>query len=229
MDLNIDIGEGGGCDDVLLAVASSANIACGGHAGGGDVMRVAIARSREAGVAIGAHPGYRDRENFGRVETGDAVAELAGEIGHQLMEFCDVFGSAPHHVKLHGALYHRADRDREVAEMLCGLIMDIAPLAWVYAFVGGGLLKMAETAGLRVCGEGFIDRGYGADGMLIPRGEPGAIVESVDEATMQAVRLASGGCVRTLCVHGDGCHAVAVLTSASKALKHHGWRIKAPD
>jgi len=218
VDLNIDIGEGGACDEELLALASSANIACGGHAGGGHVMREAIARAKAAGVAIGAHPGYPDPENFGRVETGEAAAAIAEETKRQLTVFCQTLGEVPHHVKLHGALYHRSDRDPEVAEAICRVIHDVAPGAKIYAFAGGGLSKAAAAAGLPICGEGFIDRGYGADGKLIPRGEPGALLRSPAEAAAQAVRLARQDSIATLCVHGDDVRSVQMLAAAKEAL-----------
>lgn len=225
IDLNIDIGEGGRCDEALLALASSANIACGGHAGGGPVMREAITRARGAGVAIGVHPGYRDRANFGRVETGEPAEVIAMEVRRQLMDFCEALGEVPHHVKLHGALYHRADRDDELVQALCRVVAGIAPNAMVYAFAGGGLARTAATYGLHVCGEGFIDRGYAADGRLIPRGAPGAVIESPEAAAAQALRLAAKADVRTLCVHGDGPHAVQLLSAARMALLEAGWAI----
>jgi 5-oxoprolinase (ATP-hydrolysing) subunit A len=228
IDLNIDIGEGGTCDEALLALATSANIACGGHAGGGRVLHEALARARNAGVAIGAHPGYQDRANFGRVETREDAGVIGMEVRRQLMDFCDAFGAPPHHVKPHGALYHRMDRDSEVARIFCRVIRDVAPGAWVYAFAGGGFSKAAAALGLRVCGEGFIDRGYGADGCLIPRGQAGAALESPEEAAAQAVRLAGEGKARTLCVHGDEPRAVEVLTNARAALVAAGWCIGAP-
>lgn len=222
MDLNIDIGEGGPCDEALLAFATSANIACGGHAGGGAVMREALERATRAGVAIGAHPGYCDAANFGRVETGESAADIVGEVRRQLMDFCAANGGAPHHVKPHGALYHRADLDPEVAWALCGVIRDVAPDAWVYAFAGGALAKAAGDAVLAVCGEGFIDRGYGADGRLIPRVLPGALIESAEAAAAQALRLAHDPRIGTLCVHGDGLQAVQVLRAARAALEKAG-------
>ncbi len=228
MDLNIDIGEGGPADGALLEAASSANIACGGHAGGGAVMRAALELAARAGVAIGAHPGYRDPENFGRVETGSPPPAIAAEVRRQLLDFSAAHGSPPHHVKPHGALYHRADRDAGVARVLCRVIRETAPAAWVYAFAGGGLARAAEAAGLRVCREGFIDRAYGADGTLVPRGSPGAVIDSPEAAAAQAVRLAAAGGVDTLCTHGDGARAADVLTRARNALQQAGHRIGPP-
>jgi len=229
VDLNVDIAEGGACDDALLALASSANIACGGHAGGGAMMREALEQTARAGVAIGAHPGYRDRGNFGRLETGETVDAITCEIRRQLLDFCEACCATPHHVKPHGALYHRADRDDDVAQAICGVIREIVPEAWLYAFAGGGLFVAAKDAGLKVCGEGFIDRGYAADGRLIPRGDSGAVIESPEAAAAQALRLAGNQHIRTLCVHGDGPHAVAVLRAASNALAGAGWHIGPPD
>ena len=222
VDLNVDIGEGGGRDEDLLGIATSANIACGGHAGGGAVLGEALEKAKRAGVAIGAHPGYRDPANFGRVETGEGAVAIAGEVRRQLMDFCAAHGGVPHHVKPHGALYHRADVDPEVARVLCELILEIAPDAWVYAFAGGGFAEAAGDLGLAVCREGFIDRGYAADGRLVPRGVPGAMIESAEAAAAQAVWLAQTGMVATLCVHGDGERAVEVLRTARVALEEAG-------
>ena len=229
MDLNIDIGEGGPCDEALLAIATSANIACGGHAGGGAVMRESLKRATRAGTAIGAHPGYRDVVNFGRVETGESAESIVGEVRRQLMDFCAAHGGTPHHVKPHGALYHRADLDPEVALALCEVIRDVAPDAWVYAFAGREFAKAAGDAGLAVCGEGFIDRGYGADGRLVPRVLPGALIDSTEAAAAQALRLARDRRIGTLCVHGEGPHAVQVLRAARTALEKAGVACGPPD
>lgn len=229
MDLNIDIGEGGRCDEALLVLASSVNIACGGHAGGGEVMCEALERAALAGVAVGAHPGYPDRANFGRVETGGTAAAIGEEMRRQLMDFCEAYGQRPHHVKPHGALYHRADRDADVARMICEVIREVVPEAWVYAFAGGRLAAATVQAGLVVCGEGFIDRAYGADGMLVPRGVLGAVIESPDLAAAQAVRLAADPRIGTLCVHGDGPHAVEILRVARLALVKAGGVIGPPN
>lgn len=228
VDLNVDLAEGGACDDALLRLATSANLACGGHAGGGAVLKEALEKAACAGVAVGAHPGYRDPANFGRVETVDSAAAIAEEMRRQLLDFCEAYGRAPHHVKPHGALYHRADRDADVARAICGLIREIAPHAWLYCFANGGLHTLAKHFGLGVCGEGFVDRGYRADGFLIPRGEPGALIESSGVAATQALRLAGEGKIRTLCTHGDGPHAVEVLRCVRATLQNAGWNIGPP-
>lgn len=222
MDLNIDIGEGGGHDAALMEIATSANIACGGHAGGGVVMADAIAMAKAAGVAIGAHPGYRDPANFGRIETGHPPSAIAAEVSRQLRDFLIAAGHPPHHVKPHGALYHRADADADVARAICEVVQELAPEARIYAFAGGGLAITAGELGMAVCGEGFIDRGYGPDGRLIPRGQPGAIITCPKQAAAQAVDLASRGGVATLCVHGDGPHALDILQAAGHALARIG-------
>lgn len=225
VDLNIDVGEGGPYDAALLALATSANIACGGHAGGGAVLRDALAMATRAGVAIGAHPGYGDRGNFGRVETGESPAAIAAGVRRQLLEFLDAYGAAPHHVKPHGALYHRADADEDAARAICEVILDLAPTTRVYAFAGGRLARAATAAGLTPCGEGFIDRAYTADGRLVPRGLSGATIESPEAAAAQALRLAADPHIATLCVHGDGLHAVTILRAARHALVRAGIRV----
>jgi UPF0271 protein len=228
VDLNIDIGEGGGQDATLLALASSANIACGGHAGGGDVMTEALVLAQAAGVAIGAHPGYADRANFGRVETGESPAAIADEVKRQLSAFLDAHGAMPHHVKPHGALYHRAEYDAPVAHAICEVIAGLAPNARVYGFAGGGLAAAAKAAGLVACGEGFIDRTYRDDGRLVPRDCASAVIESPADAAAQSLRLAANPQIATLCVHGDGVHAVEILRAARAALTAAGISIAAP-
>lgn len=225
VDLNIDVGEGGPHDAALLALATSANIACGGHAGGGAVLRDALAMATRAGVAIGAHPGYGDRANFGRIETGESPAAIAAGVRRQLCDFLDAHGAAPHHVKPHGALYHRADADADAARAICEVILDLAPTARVYAFAGGGLAMAATSAGLVPCGEGFIDRTYASDGRLVPRTLPGATIESPEAAAAQALRLASDPRIATLCIHGDGPHAIETLRAARHALTRAGIRV----
>lgn len=220
IDLNVDAGEGGAHDEALLALATSANLACGGHAGGGAVLEVAIARAVAAGVAIGAHPGYPDRRNFGRAELGEPVKAVIDEARWQLDRFCEVLGGIPHHVKPHGALYHRLDRDGELAEAFCNVMMEWMPKTMIYAFSNGGLARIALDFGLPVRREGFVDRNYGDDGWLLPRDHPNAMIDDIHVAVAQAVRLVESGHVDTLCVHGDGAGAVALLTAVRRALLH---------
>lgn len=228
MDLNIDIGEGGGHDAGLLALASSANIACGGHAGGDAVMKEALALAQSAAVSIGAHPGYADRANFGRVETGESPAAIGIELRRQLCVFLDALGAPPRHIKPHGALYHRAEHDATVARTICEVIASLAPDARIYGFAGGLLVAAAKATGLVAYGEGFIDRAYMPDGRLVPRGAPGAMIESPAEASAQALRLAADPQIATLCVHGDGAHAVGILRAARAALTASGVSVAAP-
>lgn len=229
VDINVDVGEGGAADAALLALATSANIACGGHAGGGAVLRDAIAAATAAGVAVGAHPGYPDRANFGRLETAMSAADIAAETRRQLDHFITAAGRHPTHVKPHGALYHRLDADAEAARVFCDAVSRLAPTARIVGFAGGGLVHTAIAGGLLVSREGFIDRGYGADGRLVPRGQPDAVIRSTTAAAAQALDLLRGGGIDTLCVHGDGDDAATILRAARKALVDSGVVIAAPS
>lgn len=229
VDINVDVGEGGAADAALLALATSANIACGGHAGGGAVLSDAIAAATAAGVAVGAHPGYPDRANFGRLETGMSAAEIAGETRRQLERFMTAAERHPTHVKPHGALYHRLDVDAEAARVFCDVVSRLAPAARIVGFAGGGLAQSATAGGLLVSHEGFIDRSYGADGRLVARGQPDAVIRSTAAAAAQALELLRRGGIDTLCVHGDGDHAAAILRAAREALIDAGVAIAAPS
>ena len=210
IDLNVDLGEGGAHDAELIALASSVNIACGGHAGDVESMRRAVERARALGAAIGAHPSYEDREGFGRRPLELPTDEIADSIAWQVEALARI--SPLHHMKPHGALYNRAQVDEEVARAVVEGISRVLPETLIYTLPGGALAWVALEKGHRVWGEGFIDRGYGEDGKLIPRGEEGAVIEDLELAVKQAVRLAEREEIETLCVHGDGAKGVEILT-----------------
>ena len=196
VDLNADIGEGCAEDDALLAVVSSCNIACGGHAGDQATMARTVQSASANGVAIGAHPGYPDRDGFGR-ESGflkgpdlyesltdqvAALGDIAAELGARLV-----------HVKPHGALYNDAVADSELADIVARVTAEAPASPALMGMANTELERAAERHGLQFIAEAFIDRAYEADGTLVSRKEPGAVHENINVATMQAVRLATEG------------------------------------
>jgi 5-oxoprolinase (ATP-hydrolysing) subunit A len=201
IDLNADVGEGYDDSGISRAV-SSLNIACGAHAGDERTMRAALALARDLGLAAGAHPGYADRERFGRVETGWPAEAVAASVRHQIEALATLareIGLRLAYVKPHGALYHRASRDRKAARAVVETIAAIDPGLAVLGWPGGELLAAARGAGLAAIPEGFVDRRYAPDGTLVSRAEPGALLHG-DEALAQAVALATAG-VSTMTEH----------------------------
>ncbi len=193
IDLNADVGEGFDDSGISRAV-SSLNISCGAHAGDERTMRAALALARDLGLAAGAHPGYPDRERFGRVETGLPAEAVATGVRHQVEALAALAREGGLHlayVKPHGALYHRMTRDRETAQAVVETIAAIDPGLAVLGWPGGELLAAAREAGLAAIPEGFVDRRYAPDGTLVSRAEPGALLHG-DEALAQAVALATG-------------------------------------
>ena len=202
VDLNADVGEGFPDDERLLDVVTSVNVACGFHAGSLETMRIVCAGAAARGVAIGAHPSYRDREGFGRRELVVAPQVLRADIVEQVEALAAIAadeGATVVYVKPHGALYSRAIGDADVAGAIVAAAHErgLAVLAWP----GSQLLEQARAAGLEAVAEGFADRGY-AGGRLVPRDEPGALLGG-DDAAAQAVALARAGEVGSICVHGD--------------------------
>jgi UPF0271 protein len=239
IDLNCDLGEGGPYDAELMRLVSSANIACGGHAGNAETMTAAVALARKQGVAIGAHPGHADREHFGRRELPITPVEAAALVTDQVAALEAVAGEPPRHIKLHGGLYHQAGRDVALGEAIVRAIVARWPRAVLIAFAGSPLVAVARSRGLTVAEEAFIDRGYAADGSLVPRGQPAAMIANPSQAAGRAVRMVCDGVVEaidgtllpiaadTLCIHGDGPEAVAMLAAARAAVQAVGVRIAA--
>ncbi len=232
IDLNADVGEGGAQDAWLFASGiTSANVACGGHAGDDALMAETCALAARHGVALGAHPGFADRANFGRKEHPLELAELGRLLADQvraLQVHARRAGVAIRHVKPHGALYHYLNREAEHALLFAASVKALAPGAVVFGPPIGELRAACEVAGAGFVAEGFIDRGYRADGSLIPRGEPGAELQDEAAALAQALALARAGRVRTLCVHGDGAAAARLLAAARAALAAEGFTLSAP-
>jgi UPF0271 protein len=224
IDLNADAGEG--FDDAALApYVTTFNIACGAHAGDERTMRAALALARDHGLAAGAHPGYSDRDRFGRVETGLPAGAIAAAVLRQVGQLAALgreCGVRLAHVKPHGALYHRATTDRESADAVAGAIAAVDRELIVVGFPGSELLAAAAAAGLASAAEGFADRGYGADGRLLPRGEPGALLAG-EAAVAQAVALAPA--VRTLCLHSDSPGVAATARALRRGLEAAGFAV----
>lgn len=245
IDLNADLGEGDGpgvspVDAELLRLASSANIACGGHAGSPAVMRATVTLAAQLGVAIGAHPGYPDRDGFGRRELGMSPADVRRTVVGQitaLARACDAAKARLRYVKPHGALYNRAVRDVACAEALVTGVRQVDPRLVLLALPGSAMTAAAARAGTLTAAEAFVDRAYLADGSLVPRSEAGAVLDDVaalaDRAlgmvTAHEVRAADGTRVaiepRSLCVHGDGASAVTLLRAVRARLEQAGITI----
>ncbi|MBK1440415.1 LamB/YcsF family protein [Parapedobacter sp. ISTM3] len=234
IDLNCDIGETPGSqsnvmDELLLAYASSANIACGFHAGDPLRMQLTVQQALLRGVAIGAHPGLPDVDNFGRQErpiSPDEVYQITlYQIG-ALSGFTKAAGATLHHVKPHGALYNMAARDINLAEALVSAIYEFDSNLVLYALAGSAMVDAAQTKGIRVATEGFMDRTYEADGLLTPRSRPGALITDTLQALKQAFTLLEK--VDTLCIHGDTPHAIALARVVYHAFLQDGIAVKAP-
>ncbi|WP_047250147.1 5-oxoprolinase subunit PxpA [Chromobacterium subtsugae] len=242
IDLNADLGEDCGDDAALLEHVSSANIACGWHAGSADTMLQVVRMALRRGVAIGAHPSFPDRENFGRREMQlppDAVrAGVLYQLG-ALDAIVRAEGGEMRHVKPHGALYNQAARDPALAAALARAIRDFNPRLRVIGLAGSGFLAACRAEGLDARREVFADRGYRADGSLVPRGAPGALLDSAeavlaqvsDMALRQRVIAVSGESVPlradSICLHGDGPHAAAFAARLRGHLEALGIRIAA--
>jgi 5-oxoprolinase (ATP-hydrolysing) subunit A len=239
IDLNSDLGEGAGHDAELMPLITSANIACGAHAGDLNSMIETVELAARHRVKIGAHPGYFDLENFGRTEREVTPAEAGRLVLLQIEQLYEIAGARLRHVKLHGALYNQVCRDAQLAE---GVVSDLARL-WpdliLYAQAGSTLARFASARGLRVAEEVFADRTYQRDGSLTPRTEPGAIITDENIAVAQVLRMVREGVVRatdgtdvsiraeTVCIHGDGLHPVAFAQRLRSELATAGVGVRA--
>lgn len=228
MDINCDLGEGLEHDAALMPLITSANIACGGHAGNFDTMRRAVALAQQHGVSIGAHPGFADREHFGRREISLPPAEVQQLVQEQMERLISI--SPIKHVKAHGALYNMASRDSQIAGAITRAIHSVDPNLICFAPPKSELSKSAESLGLRVAHEIFADRSYQTDGSLTPRTEPGALIHSAEVAVAKVLRrIHNGTAPDTICIHSDGSDPVgfalrlrAALSEAQFALRSVG-------
>jgi 5-oxoprolinase (ATP-hydrolysing) subunit A len=255
IDLNCDLGEGMENDEAIMPLISSANIACGYHAGDAAIMERTVALALLHGVAVGAHPSYPDRAHFGRIDLlegaspmragaatlafSDLSRILTDQLG-KLKEISERQGALLHHVKLHGALYNRAARDRQVSAIICGTIRQFDPSLLIYGLSGSVMQAEAERCGLRFIHEVFGDRTYRENGTLTRRTEPGALIEDPELAVRQVLALVREGRVvttggtaiplaaGTVCIHGDGHHAPAFARAIHEAFVKNDILINAP-
>lgn len=218
IDLNCDLGEGAANDNALLDVVTSANVACGAHAGDPETMRRTVAAATARGVAVGAHPGFPDRKNFGRAPLAFPGAEIRHLVVDQVRALQAITGTNGiplQHVKPHGALYNMAATDRGLAEAIAEAVAECDPTLVLLGLAGSELIAAGRVAGLRTAAEAFADRTYEADGTLTPRSEPSAVIRDVGRALDQAIGLVTerkattrGGYeivveAETICIHGD--------------------------
>ena len=242
IDLNADLGEGAGSDEALLGLVSSANIACGWHAGDATTMRQCVRWAIEHGVAIGAHPSFPDRENFGRstmhLPPDEIVANVLYQVG-ALAAIVKAEGGKLSHVKPHGQLYNQAVKEPELADALCEAVRRFDPSLRFFGLAGSGMIDAARRAGLTPVEEVFADRGYMPDGSLVPRSQPGALIEDEEQSLAQTLSLVrdrkvtaiDGSTVpvnaQTVCLHGDGAHALAFARRIRDRLQQEGIAVRA--
>ena len=244
IDLNADLGEGCANDEALLALISSANIACGWHAGDAATMVQTVKWALERGVAIGAHPSYPDRENFGRTEMQRDPEHVYADVLYQIGALDAIVraqGGELHHVKPHGALYNQAVRDPALARAIVRAVRDFDADLVFFGLAGSQMIDIAREAGLRVKQEVFADRGYNPDGTLVKRGTPGALHEDEEVALNQTLTMVREQRVRaidgtwvpiqaeTVCLHGDGAHALAFARRIRERLGAEGIAVRAGD
>ncbi|AHM72924.1 5-oxoprolinase subunit PxpA [Yersinia hibernica] len=224
VDLNADLGEGCANDQALLQLVSSANIACGFHAGDAATMRQSVRWAIEYGVAIGAHPSFPDRENFGRTIMQLPPETVYAQVVYQLGALAAIVkaeGGVMQHVKPHGMLYNQAARDPLLADAIALAVKAVNPLLRLVGLAGSELIRAGDRAGLVTRQEVFADRRYQGDGTLVPRSQPDALIESDDLALLQTLAMVQRHRVQardgswvpvqadTVCVHGDGAHALS--------------------
>ncbi len=244
VDLNADLGEGAPSERELLALVSSANIACGFHAGDPGSMTASIRAAQEAGVAVGAHPSLADRQNFGRTELAVTPNEVFGLVTYQAGAFqalATYLGVRPRHLKPHGALYNMAARDPALAEAVAHAVLAVDSALVLFAPGGSALARAGSALGLRVAPEVFADRNYQPDGALVPRTRPDALRHDPEEAAARILRMLREKVVRandgsdiaieaeTICVHGDTPDAVAFAQNLRVHLTAAGLTIAAPS
>ncbi len=248
IDINCDLGETPGdqpnlVDEALLDIVSSANIACGFHAGDTMRMETTVAAAVQRGVAIGAHPGLDDKDNFGRIPKPISPKEAYQLVLYQigaLSGFVRVAGGSMQHVKLHGALYNMVAQDRVLSEAVAQVVIDFDPSLRLYALAGSVTVDVAQERGLRVVQEGFADRRYQSDGTLVSRQDPLALITDRNEALEQSILMVKQQAVRsidhqmvarqieTICIHGDGAHALSFAQDLRDHLQQENIHIIAP-
>ena len=241
IDLNCDLGEGMPSDADIMPYISSANIACGYHAGDETTMRNTIDLCLKYGVAIGAHPGFDDRKNFGRMEvqlSADEVYDLVWKQLEIIYTICKEKSARLHHVKLHGALYNMAAKYRFISRITAEAVWDFDPSLVYYGLSGSVMIEEAQALGLKAAHEVFADRTYQFDGSLTPRSQSNALIEDVDMAVQQVLQMITEHSVMTtdnklhplqvdtVCIHGDGYEPVHFARVISSSLKKSGVDIR---
>ncbi|MBM7342550.1 5-oxoprolinase subunit PxpA [Pantoea coffeiphila] len=236
IDLNADIGEGCSGERELLTLVTSVNIACGFHAGDASTMLQSVRQAMEAGVAIGAHPSFPDRENFGRTAMHLPPEEVYAQVIYQvgaLKALTESLGCRLVHVKPHGMLYNQAAREAPLAEAIAQAVKAVDPALILVGLAGSESIRAARAQGLVTCEEVFADRGYQADGSLVTRGQPGALIDDVELAIRQTLDMVRRGEVQsvagewvkvkaeTVCLHGDGAHALNFAQRLRQAFRAH--------
>lgn len=228
IDLNADVGEGTGTEALLAPLCSSWNLCCGAHAGSPEDLDHALQLAGKYRISCGAHPGHADREHFGRVAIPIDRSGLRNLIVPQIETVAreaQKHGLELAHLKLHGALYHQAGSDPQLAEETIRIAREFGLL--IFGFPGSVLANLAAPTGHFVP-EGFADRGMDPNENLLPRGTPGAILHDPEVAAQQGLRLALSGRVKTLCVHGDSPDAVRMLAALRERLLEEGFEIAPP-
>ena len=223
IDLNADLAEGVTDDEGLLAVVSSANVACGFHAGDAATMRRVCQEAARRGVRVGAQVSYNDREGFGRRDMDVPPDQLAADVLYQIGALA-AFGEVVY-VKPHGALYNRVVHDEQQARAVVAAVKAWREPLPLMGLPGARVLALAREAGLATIEEGFADRAYTPEGRLVPRSQPGAVIHDPAEAARRAVELARSGKIRSLCVHGDTPGAVTMARRVRAELEAAGIRI----
>lgn len=247
IDINCDMGEGFGNwpmgrDEALMSLVSSANIACGMHAGDPGTMCRTVALAGAHGVAVGAHPSYPDLVGFGRramdLTPGEVYETVLYQMG-ALEAMARAAGFRLHHVKPHGALYNRAAKDAVVAEAIVAAVLRYDSGLYLYGLSGSAMERAARKVGLPFCRELFADRRYLSDGSLMPRNRPGAVLEEADAAVAQVMGILKNGTVScadhsvipmegdSFCIHGDGVHAVSFAEALRRAIEGAGIAVGA--
>ena len=246
IDLNSDMGEretpeGLAIDAEMMSLITSVNIACGGHAGTPDLMRRTARLAVQHGVSIGAHPGLRDPEHFGRTEWTLSPKAVETLVIQQVQRLSDVLSQDRlklTHVKPHGALYNMAARDLSIAQAIAMAVQHVDRALFLYALAGSVLFRAAQAAGLPVVQEAFADRAYHADGTLVPRSEPGALLTSEETVRKQLQELIKGSVTSqnghsvpiradSICLHSDTPHAVSFARMIRHALQSAGIQVRA--
>jgi len=248
IDLNGDVGESFGAyeighDAALIPILTSANIACGFHAGDPGVMRATVALARQHGTAVGAHPGFPDLVGFGRREMNATPREVEDLVAYQIGALAAIAaaqGVRLAHVKPHGALYNMAARDMDLADAIARAIAAVDPSLALFGLPGSQSLEAAQRHKVRAVSEAFADRAYRRDGSLVPRNQPGAVIDDEQIVVTRAVAIARERVViaadgtrvpldvQTICVHGDTPGAAVLASRIRKALNDAGIQVRAP-